>query len=109
MVWIVGRFIANNFCAGFFSVKGFTDNENKRYTIEFGDEKNMPKGTCQDWNLAYYQCQHFFFAVFRTYHSWQWDVLSPLYISSPFLTLDKLGASGNIDKKVTSAIQKMNT
>ena len=81
-----------------FSVKSFADNETKRYTIEFGDKKNTPKCTCQDWKLSYCPCKHFF-AMLQKYHSWLCDALSSLYINSPIFALNSLGENENIENK----------
>ena len=81
---------------GVFSVKSFENNESKRYMVSFGDDVNMPKCTCLDWESSCYPCKHFF-AVFRKFHAWQWDALSPMYINSPFLTLDNLNTNDFFD------------
>ena len=68
---------------GVFSVKSFENNESKRYMVSFEDDVNMPKCTCLDWESSCYPCKHFF-AIFRKFHAWQWDALSPMSINSPF-------------------------
>ena len=45
---------------GVFSVKSFENNESKRYMVSFGDDVNMPKCTCLDWESSCYPCKHFF-------------------------------------------------
>ena len=55
---------------GVFSVKSFENNESKRYMVSFGDDVNMPKCTCLDWESSWYPCKHLF-AVFRKFHTWQ--------------------------------------
>ena len=50
-----------------FSVKSFENNESKRYMVSFGDDVNMQKSTCLDWESSCYPRKHFF-AVFRKFH-----------------------------------------
>ena len=58
------------------------------YTVNFGDNENMPSCTCPYWNNSMHLCKHFF-AVFLKYPNiWSWDALSTIYKNSPFLTLD---------------------
>ena len=45
---------------GVFSIKSFENNESKRYMVTFGDDVNMPKCTCLDWESSCYPCEHFF-------------------------------------------------
>ena len=54
-----------------------------------GDEDNMLHCTCWDWKSSAYPRKHFF-AIFGRFPAWQWNALSPLYINSPFLRLDKM-------------------
>ena len=63
--------------------------------------------------LNTYLCKHFF-AVFRKFRTWQWDVLSPLYINSLFLTLDNFDANDYFDdishvedQKISEGINNM--
>ena len=81
---------------GVFSIKSFENNESKRYMVTFGDDVNMPKCTCLDWESSCYPCEHFF-VVFCQFHAWQWDALSLMYISSPFLILDNLNMNNFFD------------
>ena len=48
----------------------------------------MPKCSCYDWCKTGYLYKHFF-AVFEKFPSWLFNALSPIYIDSPFLNLDK--------------------
>ena len=48
----------------------------------------MPKCSCYDWCKTGNFCKHFF-AVFKKFPSWSFNVLSPIYIKSPFLNLAK--------------------
>ena len=48
----------------------------------------MPKCSCYDWCKTGYLCKYFL-AVFEKFPSWSFNALSPIYINSPFLNLDK--------------------
>ncbi|XP_047123038.2 uncharacterized protein LOC124806314 [Hydra vulgaris] len=72
---------------GVFVVNSFSI-ANKNYLVNFGDEKNMPKCSCNDWFKSSYLCKHFFI-IFRKYPlTWGWESISSLYRSSPFLNID---------------------
>ncbi|XP_065657614.1 uncharacterized protein LOC136082384 [Hydra vulgaris] len=72
---------------GVFVVNSFSV-ANKNYLVHFGDEKNMPKCSCNDWFRSSYLCKHFF-VIFRKYPlTWGWESISSLYRSSPFLNID---------------------
>lgn len=48
----------------------------------------MPFCDCFDWKQTSYPCKHIF-AIIRKYQpTWGCDSLSPVYTSSPYLTLD---------------------
>ena len=81
---------------GVFSVKSFENDESKRYMVSFGDDMNMPKCTGLDCESCCYLFKHFA-AVFLKFRAWQWDALSPLYINSPFLTLDNFDMNDCFD------------
>ena len=48
----------------------------------------MPKCSCYGWCKTGNLCKHFF-AVFEKFLLWSFNALSPIYIKSPFLNLDK--------------------
>ena len=73
---------------GLFSVVSFTNNLSECYKAYFGNEHEMPKCSCYHWCKTGYLCKHFF-AVFEKFPSWSFNALSPIYIISPFLNLDK--------------------
>ena len=73
---------------GLFSVMSFTNNLSECYKVHFGNEHEMLKCSCYDWCKTGYLCKHFF-AVFEKFPSWSFNALSPIYINSPFLNLDK--------------------
>ena len=73
---------------GLFSVMSFTNNLSKCYKVHFGNEHEMLKCSCYGWCKTGYLCKHFF-AVFEKFPSWSFNALSPIYINSPFLNLDK--------------------
>ena len=73
---------------GLFSVVSFTNNLSECYKAYFGNEHEMPKCSCYDWCKTGYLCKHFF-AVFEKFPSSSFNALSPMYIKSPFLNLDK--------------------
>ena len=66
----------------------FTNNLRECYKAYFGNEHEMPKCSCYHWCKTGYLCKHFF-AVFEKFPSWSFNALSPIYIISPFLNLDK--------------------
>lgn len=66
----------------------------ERYTIDFGDDNNMPSCSCPSWKEFFYPCKHFF-CVFEKYPLWGWEALSSLYRNSPFLSLDLEGKTMN--------------
>ena len=72
---------------GVFKITSFKDAK-ERYTVNFGDEHTMPHCACFNWKQSAFPCKHFF-AVFRKFKQWNWDSLSPIYINSPYLTLDE--------------------
>ena len=72
---------------GVFKITSFKDAK-ERYTVNFGDEHTMPHCNCFNWKQSAFPCKHFF-AVFRKFKQWNWDSLSPIYINSPYLTLDE--------------------
>ena len=37
---------------GVFSVKGYENNKSKRHMVSFGNDVNMPKCTCLDWESS---------------------------------------------------------
>ena len=73
---------------GLFSVESFANNLSVCYKVYFGNEHEMPKCSCYDLCKTGYLCKHFF-AVFEIFPSWSFNALSPIYINSPFLKLDK--------------------
>ena len=73
---------------GLFSVVSFANNLSECYKVYFGNENEMPKCSCYDLCKTGYLCKHFF-AVFEIFPSWSFNALSPIYINSPFLNLDK--------------------
>ena len=60
----------------------------KEYDIFFGNDNTMPYCTCPSWKESCYPCKHFF-AIFLKFPVWNWDALSPIYINSPYLILDR--------------------
>ena len=66
----------------------FTNKLSKCCKVYFGNEHKMPKCSCYDWCKTGYLCKHFF-AVFEKFPSWSLNALSPIYINSPFLDLNK--------------------
>nr|XP_047135926.1 uncharacterized protein LOC124813220 [Hydra vulgaris] len=72
---------------GIFEVKSFSD-ESKSYIVNFSNENNMPKCTCNDWLKSAYLCKHFFLIFRKHPHNWSWQPLSSLYRESPFLNID---------------------
>ena len=55
----------------------------------FVDEDNMPYRTWWHWKSSAYPFKHSF-VIFRKFSAWKWNVLSPFYRNSPFLTLYKM-------------------
>ena len=45
---------------GVFWVKSFKNNESKRHMVSFGNDVNMPKCNCLDWESSCYPSKHFF-------------------------------------------------
>ena len=73
---------------GLFSVVSFPNNLSECYKVYFGNEHEMPKCSCYDWCKTGYLYKHFF-PVFEKFPSWLFNALSPIYIDSLFLNLDK--------------------
>ena len=66
----------------------FANNLSECYKVYFGNEHEMPKCSCYGWCKTGNLCKHFF-AVFEKFLLWSFNALSPIYIKSPFLNLDK--------------------
>ena len=73
---------------GKFNVLTFEENGKKVYDVSFGDEKNMPSCTCEDWRASFYPCKHLFAIMQKFPDDWAWENLPQMYRCSPFLTLD---------------------
>ena len=82
---------------GIFSYTSYSNGMEQTYTINFGDNESMPSCSCPSWTETCYPCKHFF-AIFGKYPQWQWSALSPLYIQSPYLLLDKFDEDKGCDE-----------
>ena len=69
--------------SGKFTVKGNKGNQ----IVEFGGQSGGTKCTCRDWLTYNLLCKHFF-AVFRHFPEWGWEMLPDSYLTSPYLSLD---------------------
>ena len=92
---------------GLFSVVNFTNNLSECYKVYFGNEHETLKCSCYDWCKTGYLCKHFF-AVFEIFPSWSFNTLSPIYINSPFLNLDKTVIPLLKQNTLPDAIKKRN-
>ena len=73
---------------GKFSIIYYKDGQRRLYNVDFGSDETMLSYSYPDWKMSAYPCKHFF-AIFKKYTSWDWNSLSKLYKSSPYLTLDE--------------------
>ena len=73
---------------GLFWAVSFTNNLSECYKVYFGNEHEIPKCSCYGWCKTGNLCKYFF-AVFEKFPLWSFNALSPIYIKSPFLNLDK--------------------
>ena len=73
---------------GKFSIIYYKDGRRRLCNVDFGSDETMLSCSCPGWKMLAHPCKHFF-AIFKKYASWDWNLLSKLYKNSPYLTLDE--------------------
>ena len=69
-------------------------NENKIYTVNFGDEENICTCNCGDFRHNRVLCKHFF-AIFESGKG-NFHEISPVYLHHPYTTIDNYVLGGGV-------------